>query len=66
MGGTQNDYGQCLAVDANGNVYVTGNFNGNSVFGSVPLYANAGTTDIFLIKYSSNGEFQWEKQVGGT
>src|SRR5204862_10770 len=48
-----------LTVDGENNVYVAGDttdgLNGNVLF---------GTTDYFLIKYSSSGEKKWTRQLG--
>jgi hypothetical protein len=49
-----------VAVDASGNVYVTGwtsgGLDGNTI---------TGTTDFFLTKYDSSGNKVWTKQLGG-
>jgi hypothetical protein len=52
-------------------VYITGifqgtiNFNNPSAIGSNEI-TSAGSTDIFLAKYNSSGDFQWAKRAGGT
>ena len=65
-GTTANDFGSAVAADASGNVYVTGTLQSATMtFGATVLH-NAGSTDIFLAKYSSTGAIQWAKQAGGT
>jgi len=65
-GGTGNDLGLSVAVDASGNSYVAGAINSSSVtFGSTTL-TNAGGYDIFLVKYDAGGNVQWAKGAGGT
>ncbi|MEZ4905193.1 MAG: SBBP repeat-containing protein [Spirosomataceae bacterium] len=64
-GGTSSEWGQGIATDGSGNVYVTGFFNGTATFGATPI-TSAGN-DIFVVKYNSGGSFQWvQKAVGGT
>lgn len=48
-----------VAVDKDGNIYVTGTTTGN-----LDGNTNAGKEDIFLIQYNSVGEKQWTKQFG--
>ncbi len=54
------DYGNSVAVDNSGNVYVTG-----YTYGSLDGNTNSSSYyDIFLTKYSSSGNKQWTKQWG--
>ncbi|MGK5094554.1 SBBP repeat-containing protein [Deltaproteobacteria bacterium TL4] len=57
-GGTD-DFGNGIAVDNRGNVYVTGETDG-----SFNSFKNKGSRDILLIKYDANGGKQWETQWG--
>lgn len=49
-----------VATDANGNVFVTGYFDGTINFGGGGL-TTGGLTDIFLIKLDSDGNHVWSK-----
>ncbi|MCK9610989.1 MAG: SBBP repeat-containing protein [Candidatus Cloacimonas sp.] len=64
-GGTGWDYGYGIAVDANGNSYVTGAFAESAIFGTTTLTSNGGS-DIFVAKLDSSGNWLWAKQAGGT
>ncbi len=64
-GGSYNDYGYGIAVDASGNSYVTGYFQGSATFGSTTL-TSSGFNDIFVAKLDSNGNWLWAKKAGGT
>ena len=62
------DGGKGIAVDAAGNVYVTG-FAGNSTFPTLSGYSTSyggGSSDTFVTKYSSTGTMLWSTYVGGS
>jgi len=60
-----NAKGHSIAVDAKGNVYVTGYFESDSLtLGSITL-RSAGGKDIFVVKYDSNGKVLWARSAGG-
>lgn len=63
-GGYNEDRGFGVAADNSGNVYVTGFFKSTATFDSY-TFTSAGVEDIFLAKYSPNGELLWAKQFGG-
>ena len=57
-----------LAIDDLGNVYVTGSFEGIGDFNpgtDVDEHESNGKIDIFLSKFSSDGDFIWAKTWGG-
>ncbi len=57
------DYGFNIATDAAGDVYITGFYCATITFGST-TYTNAGSDDIFLLKYDSSGNVIWSKTFG--
>ena len=68
MGGTGNDQGNSIAVDASGNVYTTGYFQGTADFNPGTEIVNlvfTGGNDIFISKIDAAGNFVWAKSMGG-
>ncbi len=63
-GGTQEDIGFALGVDATGNVYGTGTFRETADFGSTTLTSN-GVGDIVVFKLDGAGNWIWAKNYGG-
>ena len=69
MGGPTGEYGRSIAVDANGNVCITGSFTGTIDFDPGPGVFNlscAGWWDIFICKLDASGNFAWAKALGTT
>lgn len=65
-GGTGTDLGYSVAVDASGNVLLTGHFSGSAKFGSTTLVSSGGT-DVFVAEIAgNNGNFQWARKTGGS
>lgn len=54
-----------LCTDVAGNIYFTGNFDTQAVFGSFTL-TGAGNDDILLGKINNSGTFEWVHSFGGT
>ena len=65
FGGTSNDVARAVAVDASGNIFITGIFNGTADFGGGG-FNSAGGTDIFVVKYDPAGNHVWSKRFGDT
>ncbi len=68
IGGASNDFSNAIVLDKTGNIYICGYFDGTSDFDpgtGVYNMTSAGSTDIYICKFTNNGNFVWAKQVGG-
>ncbi len=70
-GGSNDDYGNSVAVDGNGNVYLAGETNStNAIATSGAHQSSKGSTDnyydAFLVKFNSSGVRQWGTYYGGS
>ncbi len=67
MGGNSNDYGQGVALDGSGNVYVSGYYSSAAYFNpSGDSLKSIGGADVFLAKYDTAGTLIWAKTLGNT
>jgi hypothetical protein len=68
MGGISLEGGNSVAVDAQGNVYTTGYFQGNADFDPGPgtYTLSSGGSAIFVSKLDASGNFIWAKAMGGS
>jgi hypothetical protein len=69
IGGASGDNGTKITTDADGNVYVTGVFQGTADFdpgANEFLLTSAGNLDIFVVKLAENGNFVWARSFSGT
>ena len=60
--------GSSITIDASGNSYTTGIFNGTIDFDpGVGIYnlTCVGSEDVFILKLDVNGNFIWAKNIGG-
>ncbi len=67
LGGIGNDYGEGVAVDGSGNVYITGLTDvslGSGTWGN-PIRAFTSQGDAFVAKLDSNGNLTWNTFLGG-
>jgi hypothetical protein len=68
-GGPAADGAHAMAVDAAGNVFTAGGFQGPVDFdpgtGTATRTAPPGPPDAFVTKLNTNGSFQWVSQFGG-
>jgi hypothetical protein len=67
MGGPSNDEGWAIASDKNNDLYITGYFRSTADFdpGSGTANLTATNRDVFLVKLSSSGNYQWAFKTGG-
>ena len=63
FGDAANQEGQAIAVDAQGNVYITGSFEGSINFG-VGSNTSVGGDDLFAAKLTADGAHVWSRTVG--
>ncbi len=68
FGGADGDQGNCVAVDASGNVILTGWFASVSIAFDATVLNNVGTasSDLFITKYDPSGNLIWAKSAGGS
>ncbi len=57
------DKANSMVVDDEGNIYVTGSFQGDLILGD-EKYTAMGDADIFLAKFNSDGNIEWFRQAG--
>jgi hypothetical protein len=60
------DYSSSITTDKAGNVYITGNFQSDSLYFDSKLIIRNDGIDIFLAEYDSSGNAIWAKGNGGT
>ena len=66
IGGSQDDQGYSVAVDATNNVYIVGGFQDVASFGGTSLTTDPSTSDGYVAKYSPTGIPGWARQLGGS
>lgn len=64
-GGLNNEFGRGVALDAAGNVYVSGYYGGTMNFGSGPQ-TPMGALDAFVASYSPTGTYRWSHTMQAT
>ena len=65
FGSTSSDYPYGMAVDGNGNVYITGYFYNSINFGGV-THTSKGSVDIFIASFTPSGKYRWSKTFGSS
>ena len=63
-GGSDWDEGNGIAIDNNGNTYLTGSFRDTATFGSYTI-SSTGDRDIFAAKIDADGNWLWVNNAGG-
>jgi len=63
-GGSESDEAYGIAVDRDGNVYITGYISGNADFSGVTVKSQ-GARDFFLAKYDNDGNLKWVRKQEG-
>ncbi|HNW90219.1 MAG TPA: SBBP repeat-containing protein [Bacteroidales bacterium] len=69
IGGSSDEDPRCINIDASGNIYITGIFQGTADFdpgAGVYNLTSAGSNDIFLAKYDPIGNLIFAKNMGGS
>jgi len=64
-GGKDHDKTRGLCLDAQGNIFITGEFAGTAQFGDTTL-TSAGLLNYFVAKLSPAGKFLWARSGGGS
>lgn len=64
FGQASDQYGDVIAVDDKGNIFVAGRFNKSYDIGGKTHENTASNTDIFITKLANDGTVMWAKPVG--
>jgi hypothetical protein len=69
ISGADDEKGYSIALDASGNIFVTGSFEGTVDFDPGAANFNlmsSGDNDIFILKLDNSGNFIWAGNIGST
>ncbi|MFC1731097.1 SBBP repeat-containing protein [candidate division KSB1 bacterium] len=65
FGGNSTDYVEDMAIDNNGNIYIGGGFDSDSLVIGNDVFVNKGSNDIYVAKYDNDGNNIWAAYGGG-
>ncbi len=65
-GGLGGDVGWGIGLDSQRNIYYTGEFELTAGFEAGDSLTSSGSNDIYLSKYTNEGQFLWAKNFGGS
>jgi len=65
-GGNLDDVGLSVSLCGEGNIHLTGFFQGTASFGSTQLSSMGNSHDIFVAKLDEEGNWLWALRAGGT
>lgn len=65
FGGPSDEFGNSVALDSKGNIYIAGSFTNKMQIGKDTL-VSAGDHDAFIAKLTPDGEVLWARRGGGT
>jgi hypothetical protein len=63
-GGNNSDVISGATIDNQGNIYITGYSNSDTLILGNDTLLNAGITDFFIVKYDSSGVIKWARNCG--
>jgi len=66
FGGTEDEEVTALAHDPEGNIYVTGGYEGTVVFGPQDEHTSQGGFDVFVTRLNADGSYGWTRVIGGS
>ena len=69
IGNSGSDESNAIAIDASGNLYITGFYQNTVDFdpsAGISNLVSAGFYDIFIAKYNTSGNFIWAQSIGGS
>ena len=64
-GGVGLEIPHAIHVDNKNNIIVAGRFSSNSITFGTTILLQAGSMDVFIVKYNSAGDILWAKGAGG-
>ena len=69
LGGSGDDLPVALDVDASGNIVIAGTFTSSNMDfdpgAGVTYLSSSGSTDLFVLKLNTSGDFLWAQRSGG-